>query len=177
MSTRKLLTLHKCFSINDDIHRLYIPRTHAGRDFLSVEDVVAQEKVALGRYLESNTEPWLQKVFTCGDFDCSESPSDYKNKRIQENIATLKSKPLHGQFFRDISDDVDHGFQWRWLFHSNFKKEIEGFTMACQDQAISTNSIKVRIFLQAGSASCRLCGSADETVNHLLTSCSIIAQS
>ena len=33
------------------------------------------------------------------------------------------------------------------------------------------------IFHQAGSGSCRLCGGADETVDHLLTSCSIIAQS
>jgi len=57
LSTRKLLTLHKCFSINDDIYRLYIPRTQAGRGLLSVEDIVAQEKVTLGRYLESSTEP------------------------------------------------------------------------------------------------------------------------
>jgi len=49
--------------------------------------------------------------------------------------------------------------------------------MACQDQAISTNLIKVRIFHQASSASCCLCGSADETVDHLLTSCSVITQS
>jgi len=177
VSTRKLMTLHKCFSINDDIHRLYVPRTQGGRGLLSVEDVIAQEKVALGRYLESSTEPWLLKVFACGNFDCGESPSDYKNKRIQENITTLKSKPLHGQFLRDISDAVDYRFQWSWLFHSNFTKELEGFVMACQDQAISTNSIKVRIFHQAGSASCRLCGSADETVDHVLTSCSVIAQS
>jgi len=140
-----------------------------GKGLLSVEDIVAQEKVTLGRYLESSTGPWLQKVFTWGNFNCSESPCDYKNKRIQENVTTLKSKPLHGQFLRDISDDVDYRFQWRWLFNSNFTKETEGFIMACQDQAISTNSIKVRIFQQAGSASCHLCGSADETVDHLLT--------
>jgi len=49
--------------------------------------------------------------------------------------------------------------------------------MAFQDQAITTNSIKVRIFHQAGYASCHLCGLADETVDHLLTSRSVITQS
>ena len=44
----------------------------------AVEDTVAQEKLALGRYLESSTEPWLQKVFTWWKFDCDESPSEYK---------------------------------------------------------------------------------------------------
>ena len=58
-----------------------------------------------------------------------------------------------------------------------FKKEIEGFILACQDQAIKTNLIRVRIFHQPGSVSCHLCGSHDEMVDHLLTSCSKIAQS
>jgi len=71
VSTRKLLTLHKCFSITDDIHRLYVPQTQGGCGLLSVEDIIAQEKVALGRYLESSTEPWLRKVFTLGNFDVS----------------------------------------------------------------------------------------------------------
>jgi len=63
VSTRKLLTLHKYFSMTNDLHRLYAPRTHGGCGLLLVEDTVAQEKLALGRYLESSTEPWLQKVF------------------------------------------------------------------------------------------------------------------
>jgi len=100
-----------------------------------------------------------------------------KNERIQENVTTLKSNPLHGQLLRNVSDVVDYRFQWRWFFNSNFTKETEEFIMECQDQAISTNSIKVRIFHQVGSTSYRLSVSADETVDHLLTSCSMIAQS
>ena len=37
--------------------------------------------------------------------------------------------------------------------------------------------MKVNIFHQPGSAKCRLCGSHDEIVDHLLTSCSMLAQS
>ena len=72
---------------------------------------------------------------------------------------------------------VDWNFQWKWLSASNLRKEIEGFAMACQDQAITTNVMRGRIFHQLGSTKCRLCGSHDETVDHILTSCSVIAQS
>jgi len=37
--------------------------------------------------------------------------------------------------------------------------------------------MKVNIFHLSGSANCRLCGSCPETIDHLLTSCSVIAQS
>jgi len=53
-------------------------------------------------------------------------------------------------------------------------KETEGFILACQDQAITTN---VMNFHLPGSSSCRLCGTCPETIDHLLTSCSVIAQS
>ena len=67
-STRKLLAMHKCFNVNDDIHRLCVPRKLGGHGLLSVEDVVTQERCALGGCLKSSVEPWLKKVYTCGDF-------------------------------------------------------------------------------------------------------------
>ena len=72
---------------------------------------------------------------------------------------------------------VDQNFQWKWLLASNLKKEVDGFVMACQDQSITTNSMKVNVFHQPGSAKCQLCGSHYETVDHLLTSCHVLAQS
>ena len=41
---------------------------------------------------------------------------------------------------------------------------------------ITTNCIKVNIFHQPGSALCRLCGCHVESVDHILSSCSTIAQ-
>ena len=65
-------------------------------------------------------------------------------------------------------------FQWNWLSASNLKKETEGFIFACQDQAVPTN---LEFFSSLGLLIVRLCGSQQETVDHLLTSCSVIAQS
>ena len=61
--------------------------------------------------------------------------------------------------------------------HSKIKKETEGLVMAAQNQAISTNCIKVNICHHSCSAQCRLCGSNIETIDHILSSCTVIAQS
>ena len=63
----------------------------------------------------------------------------------------------HRQFLRNTVDSIDLSFQWKWFSTSNLKKVTEGFIFACQNQAIPTNLIKVRIFQQPGSIYCRLC--------------------
>ena len=64
---------------------------------------------------------------------------------------------------------VDKSSQWKFILASTLKKEAEVFVLACQDQAITTNSMKLNIFHQFGSAKCRLYGSHEETVDCLLT--------
>ena len=63
ISTRKLLTMYKCFSMKDDVDRLCVPRQRGGRGLLSVEDVLHHEQLSLAKYLATNGEPLLQAVF------------------------------------------------------------------------------------------------------------------
>ena len=58
--TQKLLTLYKCFNVNDDVDRLYVSRQQGGRGLLSVEDTVHHEQLSLAKYLASSEEPLLQ---------------------------------------------------------------------------------------------------------------------
>ena len=58
----------------------------------------------------------------------------------------------------------------------NFTKELEGLICAAQEQALSTNAIKAHIYNLPCSPKCRLCGIADETVDHLVSSCSYLVQ-
>ena len=99
-------------------------------------------------------------------------PADYKCCCSKENLENWKEKPLHRQF---LCDAVDSEFSMEMAFNKQSQKETEGFIFACQKQAIPTNLIKVRIFQQPGSIYCHLCGSQQETIDHLLTSCSVIA--
>ena len=48
--------------------------------------------------------------------------------------------------------------------------------MAAQDQALRTKSIKRVIDKQNVSAKCRMCGEGDETVSHIVSECTKLAQ-
>ena len=171
------MALYKCFNINDDVHRLYVPHNLGGRGLLSIEEIVTQEKLALGKYLVSSTEPLLQKLHAFNWFDCSETFSTFKSRRISDNLHSWRSKPLHSQFLIEVETSCDMNFQWKWLSSANLIKESEGFIFVCQDQVITTNVIKAYIFHLPVSVNCRLCRSCPGTIDHLLTGCSVIAQS
>ena len=68
-------------------------------------------------------------------------------------------------------------FSWNWIGTGELKKETEGLIFAAQVQALRTNAVKARIENQNVSSKCRMCGSHDETVQHIfLCSCPKLAQ-
>ena len=48
--------------------------------------------------------------------------------------------------------------------------------MAAQNSTIRTNHIKARIDKTQQNSKCRLCGDRDETINHIISKCSKLAQ-
>ena len=55
-------------------------------------------------------------------------------------------------------------------------RETESLLIAAQDNAIRTNHIKVRIDKTQQNSKCRLCGDRDETIEHIISKCSKLAQ-
>ena len=70
-------------------------------------------------------------------------------------------------------DDKD---SWLWLQKGVLKKETEGLILAAQEQALRVNWIKKMIDKQGCSAKCRMCDERDETVAHIVSECSQLAQ-
>jgi len=66
--------------------------------------------------------------------------------------------------------------QWLWLRFSDFTKGMEGIIFAALEQALSTNAIKAHIYKISCCAKCHLCGTSDETFDHLVSSCSFLTQ-
>ena len=48
--------------------------------------------------------------------------------------------------------------------------------MAAQEQTIRTNNIKAKVDKTQENSKCRMCGKAEEIVNHVLSECSKLAQ-
>jgi hypothetical protein len=58
----------------------------------------------------------------------------------------------------------------------SLKRETESLIVAAQDQALRTNYRKTKIEKTSNDPKCRLCKEKDETVSHLVSECSKIAQ-
>ena len=93
-----------------------------------------------------------------------------KRKRTED----WSGKQLHWQFKKETSDLS--GVSWNWIRTCELKKGTEGLIFAAQDQALRSNAVKARIEKQNVSSKCRMCGSHDETVQHILCSCPKLAQ-
>ena len=55
-------------------------------------------------------------------------------------------------------------------------RETESLLIVAQNNAIRPNHIKVRIDKMQQNSKCRLCGDRDETINHIISECSKLAQ-
>ena len=63
-----------------------------------------------------------------------------------------------------------------WLRKGNLKRETESLLIAAQDIAVRNNNIKARIDKTQQNSKGMLCGDRDETINHIISECSKLAQ-
>ena len=82
---------------------------------------------------------------------------------------------MHGQFIRQ-TDEVRGDESWRWMTRGSLKRETESLLTAAQDQAIRTNYRRAKIEKDGSSPLCRMCKKADETISHIVSECSKLAQ-
>ena len=116
----------------------------------------------------------LKAAWKRKNVDVLETPKEYKERMKRKRTEDWSGKQLHGQFKRETEDLS--GVSWNWIRTGELKKETEGLIFAAQDQALRTNAIKARIENQNVPSKCRMCGSHDETVQHILCSCPKLAQ-
>ena len=93
-----------------------------------------------------------------------------KEKRLQD----WEEKALHGQYLRQTK--VRSEQNWVWLQNGDLKRETESLIVAAQNQSIRTNSVKAKIDKSQKGTLCRLCKKADESINHVVSGCSKLAQ-
>ena len=139
---------------------------------------VKAEENSLENHISGSDKPLLCLVASQNWLPVTaESWKQFKARISSELYNNWIDKALHGQFICNVTGLVDSRYQWKWLQHSKISKEVEAFLFAAQEQAISTNIIKSKIYVQTNiSPLCWLCRQSNETIDHLISSCSYIAQ-
>ena len=162
------MTMHKALHPRDDVDRLYISRKEGGRELTSIEDSVDTSIHRLENYIQKHE--WGLIIATR-----RETENTMNNRMTVTRKQKWEGKQLYGRFKRLINN-ISHDKTWTWLRKGNFKRETESLLIAAQDNAIRTNHIKARIDKTQQNSKCRLCGDRDETINHIISECSKLAQ-
>ena len=169
--TRKQMTMHKALPPRDDIDRLYVPRKEGRRGLASIEDSIDASIQQLEEYIEKRRERLITATRNNTD-----------NRRTNRMTVTWKQKweekQLYGRF-KQLIGNISHKKQnktWVWQRKGNLKRETEFLLIAAQNNTIRINHIKARIDKTQQNSKCRLCGDRDETINHIISECSKLAQ-
>ena len=169
------MTMHNTLHPKSNVDRFYLPRKDGGRGLLGVDDAVPIASASLQRYVKRSTERVLSSLATLVDDEINEPEVDLKKQKRMERKESWKEKALHGQFLRQ-TDEVAGTSRWLWLKQGSLKRETESLILAAQEQAIRTNAIKAYVDKSQDQSKCRMCGERDETVNHLVSESSKLAQ-
>ena len=166
--TRKLMTMHKALHPREDVDRLYTPRKDGARGLASIEDSVDTPIQRLEDYIEKHERGLITAIKNNTDYTIV-------NRMTKTRKQKWERKQLHRRFKRLINK-ISHDKTWTWPRKGHFKRETESLLMAAQNSAIRPNHIKARIDKTQQTSKCRLSSDRDETINHIISECSKLAQ-
>ena len=173
--TRKLLTIYGGLHPKSDVDRIYLDRKKGGRGLMGVEETVRYEEQSLYKYFEQKIGEVMENVKRQLKAGSELTAKQLQMEQRKNRMDGWKGKAMHGQHPRQ-TEEFAGSESWQWLKRGSLKRETESLIIAAQDQALRTNHRKAKIEKQEVSSLCRMCQNKDETVTHLVSECSKMAQ-
>ena len=93
----------------------------------------------------------------------------------KHQLSTKREKRIKGKHSGHKNNYIGN-LSDKWLRKGYLKRTIEALIMVAQEQAIRTNNIKAKIDKTQENSKYRMCGKAEESVNHVLSECSKLVQ-
>jgi hypothetical protein len=187
IQTRVLFTKFCKHHPKSAIERFNLPRENGGRGFSNLEILQHHNQIASLKnyFLNRARDNTFFNALVSADkgytpLNLSDNIiSDIVEPNIPDTIANIKQKSLHGRYFKELEQPkINIQASHAWLKKSNIHPETEGFIFAIQDRVINTRNYKKHICgLQSIIDKCRICGTEGETIEHIISSCTVLAQS
>ncbi|KAI4469561.1 hypothetical protein MML48_1g01499 [Holotrichia oblita] len=183
--TRKTFTKYRAHHPRSAVERFHLPRHQGGRGIPRASDLHQRQVENLRNYFYSKREDSeIHMAVTRND-----DVTPLKMKREHDGglvrrgtqadmVQQWKQKPLHGRYPTLLEDPhIDERATFAWLTRGDLYAESEGFIFSMQDQVVATKSYRKHILKDPNmpNAKCRVCGQKDETIDHLMGSCTVLA--
>ena len=169
-----MFTVDGALHPKSDVDRLYILRKEGGRGLISIEDCVELAIRGLEVYVHGSEERLIQTARR-DKIDVLEAAGVLKRSKKERRLEYLEKKVLHSQYLRQTKD-VRSDQCWAWLQNGDLQRETESLVVAAQNQSIRANLVKARVNKNQGDSLCRVCRKVDESIDHIASSCSKLAQ-
>jgi hypothetical protein len=110
--------------------------------------------------------------------DAKQDGIQHTRGRLGESLKTKwKNKVMHGQYIRSIDRQlISEEDLFLWLSKGDLKAETESEIVAAQDQVLQTKYYATKILNTEINSKCRLCQQFDETVEHIISACPVLAK-
>lgn len=178
---RVLLTSYRSHHPRSSTARLYLPRIKGGRGLISLEFCHERQKQRLCKYFRNSQLPLHISLIHADQnltpLNLSRNIQTPTENQEQILLQEWQSKALHGRFAASLRNDAVDGIaSTLYLSKGWLKRETEGAISAIQDQVVSTRYYCRHILKQnIPTDMCRICGERPETIQHIISGCSVIA--
>jgi hypothetical protein len=93
------------------------------------------------------------------------------------DVSTFATRRLQGQYIRNIDRQlISEEDMFLWLSKGDLKEETESEIVAAQDHSIQTKYYATKILNTETDSKCRLRQQFDETIDHIISACPILAK-
>ena len=83
---------------------------------------------------------------------------------------------MNGQYINIDRQLISEEDTFLWLSKRDLKAETESEIVAAQDQVLQTKYYATEILSTETDSKCRLCQQFDETIDHIISVCPIVAK-
>jgi hypothetical protein len=89
----------------------------------------------------------------------------------------MEKQKMHGQYIRDTDrQHISEEDTFLWLSKGDLKAETESEIVAAQDQALNTKYYATKILHTETDSTRRLCQHLDDTIDHIISACPVLAK-
>ena len=166
------------------LERFTLPRDEGGQGIVDIQALcVAQVHQLRDYFMESANRHGVYRAVCATDRHYSAlhlAQADYildcHLQTVEQKIAAWKEKAVHGAHPHQLEQPyVDKAASNLWLKRGDLSSVIEGEMIAIQDRIVPTRNCRKYVWHQDVNDCCRMCHSSQETIDHVMAGCTVLA--
>ncbi|KAL3273358.1 hypothetical protein HHI36_014806 [Cryptolaemus montrouzieri] len=177
---RGMLTKYGMHHPHASVNRLYLRRDQGGRGISNIESAHDKIILSLRKHFSASNTSFHRSIRAFDDvtpLKLMRAEIAQGSRTPEERMNEWKAMKLHGRYPRVLeSDNVDKRESVNFLMAGYLHPETEGSLLAIQDQVVPTRAYNKHIAkINTPSDQCRRCSRGLESIQHVTSSCPILA--